>query len=407
MKKKHLMKQLGVVKRLRAFGLACALLLTGAASVSLTACGSANQKTETAASAYDGKLELDHSMQLRYAKLFSVDYYKGGYKMLTVTNREEDTAITGKETKILMVPQGMSTPAEVSADTIVLQAPAVNMLVSSTPVTSLMNASGCLDSITQVTYDKDSWYIDEVKDAFDAKKLSYIGTYKEPDYEAIVAQAPTVAVFSTMLTSVPEVADKLKELKVPVILDQSTYEDDPLGRVEWAKFYAAMCDKEDAATQMFEAQAAYVDEISKVQATGKKVAVFYITSKGKIYVRNAGDYLAKMVELAGGEYVLSDLNKDKTGTQTMESEAFYTGVKDADYIIYVWSLGGKPATMRDFTAINPILSDIKAVKEGNVWCTTPDFFQIADTIGSMVNDIHLMLTADANTTELTYLKKLQ
>ena len=30
-----------------------------------------------------------------------------------------------------------------------------------------------------------------------------------------------------------------------------------------------------------------------------------------------------------------------------------------------------------------------------------------DTIGSMINDINLMLNADANTTELTYLKKLQ
>ena len=35
------------------------------------------------------------------------------------------------------------------------------------------------------------------------------------------------------------------------------------------------------------------------------------------------------------------------------------------------------------------------------------FLQIADTIGSMINDINLMLNADSNTTELTYLKKLQ
>lgn len=34
-------------------------------------------------------------------------------------------------------------------------------------------------------------------------------------------------------------------------------------------------------------------------------------------------------------------------------------------------------------------------------------FQIADTIGSMINDINLMLNADSNTTELTYLKKLK
>ena len=66
-----------------------------------------------------------------------------------------------------------------------------------------------------------------------------------------------------------------------------------------------------------------------------------------------------------------------------------------------------PSTLNDFTGYNSILADIKAVKDGNVWCTTPDFFQIADTIGSMINDINLMLNADADTSELTYLKKLK
>ena len=57
--------------------------------------------------------------------------------------------------------------------------------------------------------------------------------------------------------------------------------------------------------------------------------------------------------------------------------------------------------------VDELVPDLKAVKDGNVWCTTPDFFQIADTIGSMINDINLMLNADSNTTELTYLKKLK
>ena len=57
-----------------------------------------------------------------------------------------------------------------------------------------------------------------------------------------------------MLTSVPDVAEKLKELGINYILDQSTYEDHPLGRVEWAKLYAALCNEEDAATDMFNAR---------------------------------------------------------------------------------------------------------------------------------------------------------
>lgn len=386
--------------------LAITLVITLFASIfALAGCG--KQKEASNNDEYNGKLVFDHSMDLKYAELFSVDYYKGGYKMITITNRDEDTAITDKQSKILVVPDGMKTPEDVSKDTIVLNGPVKNMLVASTPVTSLMNASGCLDNISLVTYDKSSWYIDDVKKAFDDNKLTYVGDYKAPDFEQIVAASPSICIYSTMLTSAPDVAEKFKELNINFILDQSTYEEHPLGRVEWAKCYASLCDKEDDAVRMYDEQAAYVDKISKTEKTGKSVAVFYITSKGKLYVRNADDYVAQMVELAGGKYIFDDLNVGKTGTQTMEMESFYSKAKDADYIIYIWNLGGKPSTLADFTGYSSVLSDMKAVKDGNVWCTTPDFFQIADTIGSMVNDINKMMTSDSSVNELTYLKKLK
>lgn len=395
-----------VTKRLFTIMMIVILAVSGTA---LTGCGNTNTTSNETSDAnqYDGKLEFDHTMELKYAKLFKVDYYKGGYKMLTVTNRDEDTSVVDKETKILLVPDGMSTPADIDSNVMVLKAPVTNMLVSSTPVTSLMNASGCLSNISLVNYDRDEWYIDEVKQAFDDNKLTYVGKYQDPDYELIVAGAPNLVIYSTMLSSVPEVAAKLKELGINYILDQSTYETEPLGRVEWAKFYGALCDKEDGANKVFNEQEEYITKLSNVENSGKKVAVFYITSKGKLYVRNGGDYLAKMVNMAGGNYIFSSLNPEKTGTQTMEMETFYETAKDADYIIYIWSLGGKPSTLDDFIGYNSTFSDLKAVKEGNVWCTTPDFFQITDTIGSMVNDINLMLNADDNTTQLTYLKKLQ
>lgn len=344
---------------------------------------------------YDGKLVFDHSMELTYAKCFSVDYYKGGYKLIKTTGGAA----------MLIVPEGMSVPADIDSDTHVLQQPISNILVSSTPVTSLINAVGAVDAISLTTYDVDSWYIDNVKDAMNAGKMTYVGNYKEPDFEMITAAGVEFAIFSTMLTE--DVAAQLDQLGVYVLLDQSIDEDHPLARVEWAKLYGAMFNCEEKAEEVFNTQANYVDEIAKLEDSGKSVAVFYITSKGALYARNADDYIAKMVELAGGNYALSDVGVGETGTINMEMEAFYDKAKDADYIIYIWSLGGKPETMEDFLSRSEILSEMKAVKEGNVWCTTPDFFQISDTIGSMINDMHLMLFADENTNELTYLKRLK
>ena len=354
-----------------------------------------SQSSDPVEENYDGKLVFDHSMELSYAKCFTVDYYKGGYKL----------ASTSDGTKMLVVPEGMSVPADTPEGAIILQQPVSNIMVASTPVTSLINAIGALDAISLTTYDADSWYIDEVKNAITGGSLTYVGDYKAPDYEKITAAGSTLAFYSTMLTE--DVAAQLDSLGVDVVLDRSADEDHPLARVEWAKLYGAIFNLEEKAGEIFNAQAAYIDEIAKAGNTGKTVAIFYITSKGALYARNADDYMAKMIELAGGKYALPNVGVGETGTVNMEFEAFYDGARDADYIIYIWSLGGKPGSLADFLGRAEILSEMKAVKEGNVWCTTPDFFQIQDTIGSMVNDIHLMLEAGESTDSLTYLNRLK
>ena len=341
-------------------------------------------------------LTITGSLELEYANQFSVDFCEGGYALIT----NSDGA------RFLTIPQGAEIPQGLDADIVPLQLPLSNLLISSTPTTSLINAIGALDAVTMTTQDYDGWYIDDVKAAMDAGKLAYIGSYKEPDFEVLTANPPPFSVFSTMIDSVPDVAEKLGELGIPVMRDTSTYEDHPLGRMEWIKLYGVLLGKEAEAQAHFEAQKALVEGIG-AQSTGKTVAMFYITSKGDLYTRKAGDYMVKMLELAGGEYALPQLKPGESGTQKIEAEEFYTEAGDADYIIYIWSMGGKPATMEAFLERSPILPDFKAVKDGNVWFTTPDYFQISDTLGAMILDINKMLTNDdPAVTEFTYLFKL-
>ncbi len=350
----------------------------------------------TAFAEENGPLSITGSMELEYATQFSVDYCEGGYALIT----NSDGA------RFLTVPEGAAVPEGLDEDIVVLQLPLSNLLISSTPVTSLINAIGALDAVSMTTQDYDGWYIDDVKAAMDAGTLTYIGSYKEPDFEVLAANPPPFSVFSTMLDSVPDVADKLKELGIPFMRDTSTYETHPLGRMEWIKLYGLLLGKEAEAQAHFDAQKALIEGIGD-QSTGKTVAMFYITSKGDLYTRRAGDYMVKMLELAGGEYVLPELDPDKSGTQKIEAEEFYAGAGDADFIVYIWSMGGKPDSMEAFTSRSEILKDFKAVKEGNVWFTTPDYFQISDSLGAMILDFNKMLTnTDPSVTELTYLFKL-
>ena len=341
-------------------------------------------------------LTVTGSMELEYATQFSVDYCEGGYALITCFDG----------TRFLTIPEGAEIPQGLDEDIVTLQLPLSNLLISSTPVTSLINAIGALDAVTMTTQEYDGWYIDEVKAAMDEGKLTYIGSYKEPDFEVLASNPPPFSVFSTMLDSVPDVAEKLKELGIPVMRDLSSAEGHPLGRMEWIKLYGLLLGKEAEAQAHYDAQKALVDSIGG-QSTGKTVAMFYITSKGDLYTRRAGDYMVKMLELAGGEYVLPELSPEKSGTQKIEAEEFYAGAGDADYIVYIWSMGGKPETMEAFLSRSEILRDFKAVKEGNVWFTTPDYFQISDTLGAMILDFNKMLSnTDENVKEFTYLFKL-
>lgn len=341
-----------------------------------------------------GSLVYTGSMELEYASQFSVDYYEGGYQLITVSDGA----------RVLTVPEGAAVPEGLPEDVMVLAQPVSDLMVSSTPITSLINALGRLSDIKYTTTDADGWYIEDVKSAVESGALTYIGTYKEPDFEVLAADAPSFGVFSTMLDNVPDVAEKLTELGILYMRDYSTFENHPLGRVEWIKLYGVLLGADDEAQAVYDAQKQLVDSLSNAE-TGKTCAIFYITSKGTLHVRNGSDYIARMMELAGGEYILSDFNPEGTGAEEMGLEDFYARASEADYILYLGSMGGKPQTIEEMVARWDLLSEFKAVREGNVYSTTPDFFQVSDTLGNIIVDMNRMLTGDD--AELTYLFELQ
>ena len=89
----------------------------------------------------------------------------------------------------------------------------------------------------------------------------------------------------------------------------------------------------------------------------------------------------------------------------MQVEKFYDGEKDADYIIYNSTIDGGLSSVDELIDKCPVLADFKAVKDGNVWCTTNDMYQQSMSIGYMIKDIHSML-CDGDEDDMTYLFKL-
>ena len=328
----------------------------------------------------------ERSMELRYAENFSVDYYSGGYTLITISDGS----------RFLTVPQGREAPEGIDGEITVLRRPVENIYLVATSAMCLFDALDGLGSIRLSGTKAGDWYIPGARAAMDAGEILYAGKYNAPDFERILSSSCGLAVESTMINHVPEVREKLEELGVPVLVDQSSYEPHPLGRTEWIKLYGALLGKEDEAERLFAEQAAYLDEAAGAENTGKTVAFFYISSSGYAVARKSGDYVTKMIELAGGNYVFKDLGDPASATSTvpLEMEQFYAAARDADYIIYNSTVGGELSSLGELIDKNGLLRDFRAVQNGNVWCTEKNLFQETTQFGLMISDIRRMLTEE-------------
>lgn len=344
-------------------------------------------------------LDVIGSMSLQYAEQFCVDYLEDGCSLVTI-----------KESgSFLIVPEGQEPPLNVDTSITVLQQPIENIYLQATSAMCLFDALDALEHISMSGTQADGWYIENAKAAMESGEIVYAGKYSSPDYEMLMAKNCGLAIESTMILHTPEVKEKLELLGIPVMVERSSYETHPLGRTEWIKLYGLLCNEEELAEALFDEQAAYLNNISSA-STGKTVAFFYISSTGAAVVRKSGDYTVKMIELAGGEYVFSDLGDpdSATGSVNLEMEQFYAEAKDADIIIYNSSIDGQVYTVEELLAKNHLLAEFRAVKNGDVWCTSKNFFQETTEFGLMISDMNqIFKTESGDETQINYYYRLR
>ncbi|MDO4293757.1 MAG: ABC transporter substrate-binding protein [Eubacteriales bacterium] len=271
----------------------------------------------------------------------------------------------------------------------------------------MFDSLDALDAIRFSGQRQEGWYIDSARQAMEEGKILYAGKYSEPDYELIVSEGCSLAIENRMITHSPEVKEMLEDFGIPVMIEYSSYETHPLGRVEWVKFFGALVGKEQEAEEVFARQEASVEQAAGSGETDLTVAFFFITSNGLAQVRAAGDYIPKMIELAGGRYVFEDLDDPGTNRSTvnLQIEEFYDRAKDADCLVYNSSIDGGVSSVGQLLEKCPVLEDFKAVREGNVWCTSRDMYQQSMSVGALTLDFAAMLHGGSEE-EMTYLFRL-
>ena len=338
---------------------------------------------------------LEGQMELDYAENFTIDLYSDGYRMIT---------IEGAAAPYLVVPEGAEVPETLAEGAVVLQLPIERAYVASTSMMSLLDAIDGLDQVKLVATEQEKWYLENIVSRMEAGDIAFSGSYDEPDYELMTAGDIQLHIDSGMIDGHPEVLEKFAELGIPSLVERSSQEGHPLGRVEWVKVLGVLFNLEDEAQQYFEEQKALVEGAAG-ENTGKTAAMGYITSTGKCYSRNGGDYMAQMIALAGGTYVLADMEPEESGNTNMTFEDWYAKNKDADYLFYInFALGFD--SIQAMVDYNPLFADFKAVQEGHVYVTSPDFTQSTAAIASIISDMNTIFTSEDDQVTTDHLIKL-
>lgn len=344
-------------------------------------------------------LVFSERVQNEYAEQFVIDRYEDGYSVIRTMGEES----------FLIIPEGKNVPENIDENIVPLSQPVGNIYLAATSAMGLFAELDCGCLIKFSGTKAEDWYIDYASEAMKNGKMLYAGKYREPDYELLLSEKCGLAIESTMIGHSPEVKDKLSELGIPVFVDYSSYESHPLGRSEWIKVYGEMCGKPEEAERLFSEQSAQLEAVKNTDGTGKNAVFFYINTSGQAVTRKSGDYVTKMIELAGGKNVFDDIGDPDTASSsvTMEMEKFYRRAKDADFIIYNSTIGGEINTIDELIEKNDLLADFKAVQNGNVWCTRENLFQETMKLGTVISDLNSIFTDSTEISSPVFLYKLE
>ncbi|MBP3249250.1 MAG: ABC transporter substrate-binding protein [Ruminococcus sp.] len=369
------------------------LIPAGLLILSLTGCG---EKPVTALP------EITGSMELEYAEQFSVDYCADGCSLVTIG-----------EDRFIVVPEGNDVPQNTEGATVIRQ-PLSNIYVAASSAMDLFDAAGGLGKVAMTSTSADSWSLPNIRSAVSSGEIEFIGKYSSPDYETLVSQNCGLAVESTMIYHSPKVKEQIQELGIPVIVERSSYETHPLGRMEWIKLYGLLLGDPDSAKERFDEKIKAFEELPDIdipENERKTAAFFYITSNGYASIRKPGDHVSKMIELAGGRYIFTadDLNVDDNALSTMniQIETFCDTARDADILIYNSTIDGELETIDQLVEKCGVLADFKAVKNGDVWCAGQNMFQQTTGAADMICDLNAVFSGTADEEKLTFLHRLK
>ena len=315
----------------------------------------------------------DYTGDLKYATGFSIEYLEGdvnGMKLVT----------DGGGNQILLLQKDQEAPDEY-AELTSIQIPIDDVIYTSTTQVGYLRAfddDSLFDTIVGVRATADTWNFNAMRSRMESGQIVDVGSNTTMstsyDYEIIESLQPKLVVTSTGISAEQdELRTYLDQSGIPYIYDASSLESDSRGILEWVKFYAAFYNLEEEADAYYDAALENIDEVidavTKIDEEDKVNVGWGIVAMGTIYIQGADSSVAQMIRDSGANYAFDEIGAGQSGMFSVSAEEFYAVMEDVDIFIN----RGMPKYGPDIVSITsqlPILEDLEAMQEGNVWQIT-------------------------------------
>jgi len=306
----------------------------------------------------ENQTNLNTSAQnsIQYAKGFSIKKYEG-FSVLKVSNaypeaKENYTYVLHKK--------GIQIPDSLQEFTSI-EIPIKKAIVSSTthiPALESLGVENTLIGFPTTQYISS----EKTRALIDAGKIRDLGSNQGLNIEIILDIHPDVIIGFSVDGDLKSYKN-LERNGQKIIFNSDWTEKTPLGKAEWIKFFGALYDLDEKATEIFNSiEKEYNSVMALVKNTKYQPTIFAgAIYKDQWFLPQGNSWSAYFLKEANGNYLWKD--SKGTGSLALSFESVLDKAKDADF----WIGSGQFASIQQILDNNPNYIHFKAVATKNVY----------------------------------------
>jgi iron complex transport system substrate-binding protein len=289
---------------------------------------------------------------------------------------------------LALVPRGQDPPPGFEPHSVV-RVPAKRVVVASGHYDAgIMLTVGALEAIAATDEPADTWKLPEIKERIESGDIAFIGYWDALDYETIRGLEPDL-----VLTSSAEVGNVLISLGFPTMVTYNGLDNGLENRLRLFPFLGALVGAEEEAAKV-EAEIREALAVCQKAAEGlpRPKLGWGVFFNNRVYALDGDFWLAEIMEVCGGDYVMSSL---RSGMLELSLEDFLARSTPAE--IYFASLlhEGPVETKADYLNHHPALSRVRAFSgSGAVYSPEDVIFQDTGRLKYVIEELAAIIHPD-------------